>query len=65
MPLILGKPRAAVAAEEHLREWGILARAVRPPATPRGGSRIRFGVTAAHDEGHVRLVLAAVEAMRG
>ena len=65
VPLILGKPRAAVAAEEHLRERGILARAVRPPATPRGGSRIRFGLTAAHDEGHIRQVLAAVEAMRG
>ena len=61
VPLILGKPAAALAAEEHLRERGILARAVRPPATPRGASRIRFGVTAAHDAGHIRQVVAALE----
>ena len=65
VPLILGKPAAALAAEEHLRERGILARAVRPPATPRGASRIRFGVTAAHDAGHIRQVITALEAMRG
>ena len=68
VPLILGKPAAALAAEEHLRERGILARAVRPPATPRGASRIRFGITAAHDAGHIRQVVAALkgwEAPRG
>ena len=65
VPVLLGKPAAAVAAEEHLKARGILARAVRPPAVPRGTSRIRFGVTASHEEEHLRQVAAAVESFRG
>ena len=65
VPVLLGKPAAAVAAEEHLKAHGILARAVRPPAVPRGTSRIRFGVTAAHEEEHLRQVAAAMESFRG
>ena len=65
VPVLLGRPAAAVAAEEHLRAHGILARAVRPPAVPRGTSRIRFGVTAAHEEEHLRQVLGAMEAFGG
>ncbi len=65
VPLLLGRPAAAVAAEEHLKAHGILARAVRPPAVPRGTSRIRFGVTAAHEEEHLRQVIGAMESFVG
>ena len=65
VPVLLGKPAAAVAAEDHLKAHGILARAVRPPAVPRGTSRIRFGVTAAHEEEHLRQAAAAMESFRG
>ena len=65
VPLLLGRPAAAVAAEEHLKSHGILARAVRPPAVPRGTSRIRFGVTAAHEEEHLRQVIGAMESFVG
>ena len=65
VPALLGRPAAAVAAEEHLKTHGILARAVRPPAVPRGTSRIRFGVTAAHEEEHLRQAAAAMESFRG
>ena len=65
VPVLLGRPAAAVAAEEHLKAHGILARAVRPPAVPRGTSRIRFGATAVHEEGHLRQVAAALESLRG
>lgn len=65
VPLLLGRPAAAVAAEEHLKSHGILARAVRPPAVPRGTSRIRFGVTAAHEEEHLRRVIGAMESFVG
>ncbi len=65
VPVILGRPAAAAAAEEHLKAHGILARAVRPPAVPRGTSRIRFGVTAAHEEEHLKQVVAAMESFRG
>ena len=65
VPVLLGKPAAAVAAEEHLKAHGILARAVRPPAVPRGTSRIRFGVTAGHEDEHLRQVAAAMGSFRG
>ena len=65
VPVLLGRPSAAVAAEEHLKAHGILARAVRPPAVPRGTSRIRFGVTASHEGEHLRQVAAAMESLRG
>ncbi len=65
VPVLLGRPAAAVAAEEHLQAHGILARAVRPPAVPRGTSRIRFGLTAAHEEEHLERVAAAMESLRG
>ena len=65
VPVLLGRPAAAVAAEEHLKAHGILARAVRPPAVPRGTSRIRFGLTAAHEEEHLERVAAAMGSFRG
>ena len=65
VPALLGRTAAAIAAEEHLKAHGILARAVRPPAVPRGTSRIRFGVTAAHEEEHLRQAAAALESFRG
>ena len=65
VPVLLGRPAAAAAAEEHLKTHGILARAVRPPAVPRGTSRIRFGVTASHEEEHLRKVVAAMESLHG
>ena len=65
VPVLLGRPAAAIAAEKHLEAHGILARAVRPPAVPRGTSRIRFGVTAVHEEEHLRQAAAALESFRG
>lgn len=65
VPLILGKPQEALAAEGHFRAHGILARAVRPPTVPRGTSRIRFSVTAAHEEHDIDKVLSAVRSLRG
>ena len=65
VPLVLGKQADAIAAEDHLRRHGFLARAVRPPTVPRGTSRIRFGITAGHEERHVRDVIAALESLRG
>ena len=65
VPLILGKPQEALAAEGLFRAHGILARAVRPPTVPRGTSRIRFSVTAAHEEHDIDKVLSAVRSLRG
>ena len=35
-------------AAKRLRQNGILARAIRPPAVPEGASRIRFSISLGH-----------------
>ncbi len=46
--LVLGTPEAALAASEHLWNAGILVTAMRPPTVPRGTSRLRITLSAAH-----------------
>lgn len=60
VPVILGDPRAAVAASERLRARGILARAIRPPTVPEGTSRIRFALRADHTAAQIDAALAAL-----
>jgi 8-amino-7-oxononanoate synthase len=53
VPVIVGDPSRAVERAAKLREQGFLVPAIRPPTVPEGTSRLRIGVTAAHDEAHV------------
>lgn len=55
--LVLGTPEAALAASEHLWSAGILVTAMRPPTVPRGTSRLRITLTAAHNETQVDRLL--------
>lgn len=56
IPVVLHDPLAAVALADRLEERGFLVGAIRPPTVPRGTSRLRIVVTAAHqDEDLVRL----------
>jgi 8-amino-7-oxononanoate synthase len=56
-PVLLGDPRAAVAASEALLERGLLVTAIRPPTVPAGTSRLRVTFSAEHTTGEVeRLV---------
>ncbi len=48
VPIPLGPPETALAAAETLRAEGIAVHAVRPPTVPRGTSRLRIVVHAAH-----------------
>ena len=48
MPIIVGEARRAVQLSEALLDLGFLVAAVRPPAVPRGASRLRITVSAAH-----------------
>ena len=60
VPMLIGEPAATVAMEQRLRAAGVLAKAVRPPTVPPGTSRIRFNLSAAHEDADVEHVLAAV-----
>jgi 8-amino-7-oxononanoate synthase len=50
VPIPLGDPRRAVGLAEHLREAGYLVPAIRPPTVPRGTSRLRVSLSAAHGD---------------
>ena len=65
VPVILHDPEAAVSVADRLEQRGFLVGAIRPPTVPRGTSRLRIVVTAAHrDEDLARLATAVSEEMR-
>ncbi|HTP49286.1 MAG TPA: 8-amino-7-oxononanoate synthase [Anaeromyxobacteraceae bacterium] len=47
-PVVLGEEERSLAASRALRERGFFVRAIRPPTVPRGTSRLRVSLTAAH-----------------
>lgn len=64
-PVVLGTEERALAASRALRERGFFVRAIRPPTVPRGTSRLRVSLTAAHGEAQVDAFLGALgEALR-
>ncbi len=50
IPILVGENRKALDLAERLRRDDIVAVAIRPPTVPAGTARIRFSLTAAHDE---------------
>jgi 8-amino-7-oxononanoate synthase len=60
VPWRQGSPEQAARTAEALREAGFEVQAIRPPTVPEGTSRIRFGVTAAHEPAHVDALLATI-----
>jgi 8-amino-7-oxononanoate synthase len=60
-PVVLGDEARALAASRALRERGFYVRAIRPPTVPRGTSRLRVALTAAHTEAQVDAFLGALE----
>ena len=65
IPLIVGEAEVALDMEARLTEAGFLAKAVRPPTVPAGTSRIRFNLSAAHEDDDVAQVLAALQRLSG
>lgn len=50
IPVILGSEQAATILADRLLENGILAPAIRPPTVPKGTSRLRLSLSAAHSK---------------
>ena len=62
-PLVLGEPERALEVAASLRVRGVLVKPIRPPTVPRGTSRLRFAVTAAHSEAQIDRALQALAAL--
>lgn len=60
VPVIVGAPEAALAAQAALAERGFLVAAIRPPTVPAGTARLRVTFTAAHDDRDVERLAAAL-----
>jgi len=50
VPVIVGDEEQAVALSQRLFDAGIFCRPIRYPTVPRGAARLRFSLTADHDE---------------
>ncbi len=50
VPALLGSPERALAVSTALECRGVLAAAIRPPTVPPNTARIRFALSATHDE---------------
>jgi 8-amino-7-oxononanoate synthase len=60
VPALIGGEAEALALAAGLREQGILAVAIRPPTVPAGTSRLRFALSAAHEEAALDRLVAAM-----
>jgi 8-amino-7-oxononanoate synthase len=61
VPIILGEDSAALDAAAQLRERGIHVPAIRPPTVPKGTSRLRVALSAAHTELSVQRLRDALD----
>lgn len=62
--IVFGDAGAALAVQARLAERDVLAPAIRPPTVARGTSRIRIGLTAAHDDADIDALVAALARCR-
>jgi len=60
-PLLVGDPGRALALSRALEDRGLLVGAIRPPTVPRGTSRLRVTLTAAHEETDVDRLLTGLD----
>ncbi len=60
VPAVVGEAAEALALSRRLEADGVLAVAIRPPTVPKGSSRLRFALSAAHSMGDVEQVIERV-----
>ena len=56
VPVVLGSAEKVLKVSRLLEEKNIIASPMRPPTVPEGSERIRFSITLAHLEEHLRFV---------
>ena len=49
-PFKFNDEQDAINASDHLKKFGFFVPAIRPPTVPKNGSRLRFSLSAIHDE---------------
>lgn len=59
IPVMMGDAARALEWSQRLMERGVFVRAIRPPTVPRGGSRLRVTVSAAHTDDDIARCLEA------
>ena len=62
-PLLLGDEASVLAADNKLRQQGILVGAIRPPTVPQGESRLRITFNSNHQAEHIDQLLTALDAV--
>lgn len=65
VPVVVGEEERAMALYRALLEEGVYAMAIRPPTVAPGTCRLRFTVSALHDDSMIDEALRAVEAALG
>ena len=60
IPIIIGEANDALAASRVLFEAGIFVPAIRPPTVPRGKSRLRISLSAAHRKEDLERLVSAL-----
>jgi 8-amino-7-oxononanoate synthase len=60
VPVILGEPQAALAAQAALEAEGFLVTAIRPPTVAEGTARLRIAFTAAHPDAEIERLAGLV-----
>jgi len=59
-PIIVGEESRALLWSEDLRNQGVLVKAIRPPTVPKGTSRMRITLSAAHSKQNVQQLLSSL-----
>ncbi len=64
IPVLTGSVEDTLRLSRYLYKDGIFAPAIRPPTVPEGKCRIRFSVTAEHDEKDIDIVINSLKKLK-